>query len=181
MPSFSYFPLLLFLPLLFSTFHADIAQDLVPETCRKLAENDPNLSYNFCLTSLQAVNRGQCADLRDLGLMSIKLTKSNVTNTRYYVKKLLKNTKWDPFIRACLNDCLELYSDAIPTLKQAMKDFKSKHYEDANIEVSSVIDAATTCEDGFKEREGAVSPLTKRNNDTFQLSAIVLAVISMLH
>ncbi|KAJ6328249.1 hypothetical protein OIU77_010022 [Salix suchowensis] len=156
-------------------------------TCRlqlgsqKLAENDPNLSYNFCLTSLQAVNHSQCADLRDLGLMSIKLTKSNVTNTRYYVKKLLKNTKWDPFIRACLNDCLELYSDAIPTLKQAMKDFKSKHYEDANIEVSSVIDAATTCEDGFKEREGAVSPLTKRNNDTFQLSAIVLAVISMLH
>lgn len=113
-------------------------------------------------------------------MMSIKLIKYNVTDTRHYVKNLLKNKKMDPFIRACLNDCLDLYSDAIPTLKQAMMDYKSKHYKDANIEVSSVIDAATTCEDGFEEKEGAVSPLTKRNNDTFQLSAIALALINML-
>jgi pectinesterase inhibitor-like protein len=180
MPTFSYCLLLLFLPLLFSTFHANIAQNLIPETCKKCAANDPNLSYNFCVTSLQASNRSQCDNLRGLGMMSIKLIKYNVTNTRHYVKNLLKNKKMDPFVRACLNDCLDLYSDAIPTLKQAMIDYKSKHYKDANIEVSSVIDAATTCEDGFEEKEGAVSPLTKRNNDTFQLSAIALALINML-
>ncbi|CAK7347707.1 unnamed protein product [Dovyalis caffra] len=181
MPNFSYFSLLVFLSFLFSTFHAIIAQNLIRETCKKCAEIDPNLSYNFCVTSLQAANDSHCANLRGLGMISIKLTKYNGTNTRHYIKQLLKNKKWDPFVRACLNDCLDLYSDAIPTLKQAIIDYKSKNYKDANIEVGSVIDAATTCEDGFKEKEGTVSPLTKRNNDTFQLSAIALSIINMLH
>ncbi|KAJ6872369.1 invertase inhibitor [Populus alba x Populus x berolinensis] len=130
MPTFSHCLLLLLLPLLFSAFNANIAQNLIPETCKKCAADDPNLSYNFCVTSLQASNRSQCDNLRGLGMMSIK---------------------------ACLNDCLDLYSDAIPTLKQAMVDYKSKHYKDANIEVSSVIDAATTCEDGFEEKEEPAS------------------------
>lgn len=74
-----------------------------------------------------------------------------------------------------------LYRDAIRTIKDAMKDFKDQAYDDANIAVSSVTDASTTCEDGFKEKENVVSPLTKRNNDTFQLTAISLSIINMLN
>ncbi|KAJ0105993.1 hypothetical protein Patl1_18715 [Pistacia atlantica] len=73
---------------------------------------------------------------------------------------------------SCLTDCYELYSDAISTLQQATKDYKSKHYEDANFEISSVMDASTTCEDGFKEQEGVAS--YNRNNNSFQLFAIAL-------
>lgn len=77
-----------------------------------------------------------------------------------------------------LNDCFELYSDAIPTLKQTVRDYKLKRYEEANIEMSAVMDSAVTCEDGFGERS-IVSPLTKRSNDTFQLSAIALSIINI--
>lgn len=83
-------------------------------------------------------------------------------------------------MKACLDDCMELYSNSIPSIKQAMEDYKSRHYEDANIDLSSVLDASTTCEDGFKEKQGVVSPLKKPNNYTFQLSAIALSIVNML-
>uniref|UniRef100_A0A803NHS7 Pectinesterase inhibitor domain-containing protein n=1 Tax=Cannabis sativa TaxID=3483 RepID=A0A803NHS7_CANSA len=79
-------------------------------------------------------------------------------------------------------------SDAVSTIKLAVKDYKAKRYDDANIGLSSVIDASTTCEDGFKENDNSknksknhvVSPLTKRNDNAFQLTAISLSIINML-
>ncbi|OMP00801.1 Pectinesterase inhibitor [Corchorus olitorius] len=177
------FPFILFLFFLISssTFHAIYAGDLIRETCKKCAERDPNLSYKFCVTSLQAAPKSHCADdLRDLGVISIKLVRRNMTSSRSYIKELLKNKKLEPFVRSCLHDCLDLFSDAISATKEAMDDFKSKHYDDANIDMSSVMDASTTCEDGFHEKQGLVSPLTKRNNDTFLLTAISLSIINML-
>ncbi|KAE8679842.1 putative acyl carrier protein [Hibiscus syriacus] len=154
---------------------------LIRKTCKKCAESDPNLSYDFCVTSLQAAPNSHCAnDLRQLGKISIKLLRRNLTNSRSYIKELLKNKKMDPFVRSCLHDCFDLYSDAILTAKHAIEDYKDKRYDDSNIGVSSIMDAATTCEDGFKEKEGVVSPLTKRNNDIFQLSVISLSIINMI-
>ncbi|XP_065864276.1 putative invertase inhibitor [Euphorbia lathyris] len=158
-----------------------LSSNLIHETCKKCSQNDPNIAYNFCVTSLQSFPGSHCADLHKLGLISIKLTSKNVTDTKKYVKALLKTKKGiDLGVRACLKDCLELYSDAIPTVKQALKDYKLKKYGDANIEVSSVLDASTTCEDGFVEK-GVVSLLKGRNNCTFQLSAIALSIINMVH
>ncbi|XP_040992476.1 putative invertase inhibitor [Juglans microcarpa x Juglans regia] len=179
--TFSYFSLPLFF-LLFSTFHATSTNNLIPETCKKCVQKSPNLTFKFCVTSLQAASGSHRADdLRKLGKISIKLIKHNVTNTRHHIQKLLKNNRLDPFVRACLDDCFSLYSDAIPTLGQALKDYKTKHFENVNIDVSSVIDVSTTCEDGFKEKKGVISPLTKRNKDTFQLSALSLSIINMLN
>ncbi|KAJ7961849.1 Pectinesterase inhibitor [Quillaja saponaria] len=181
---------LFFLLLLFFSFHSTTTsinrnrnrnRNLIKQTCKNCSQNDPNISYKFCITSLQAApNISRADNLRELGMISIKLIRHNVTDTRLHIKELLKNKKLDPYIRACLNDCFELYSDSIPALRQAIKDYKAKHYEDANIEVSSVLDASTTCEDGFKEKKGVVSPLKKRNNASFQLSAISLSIINML-
>ncbi|KAK8650464.1 hypothetical protein V6N13_140103 [Hibiscus sabdariffa] len=166
-----------------STSHGLTASNtsLIRKTCKKCAQSDPNLSYNFCVTSLQAAPNSHCADnLRQLGKISIKLLGRNLTNSRSYIKELLKNKRMEPFVRSCLHDCFDLYSDAILTAKQAIQDYKAKRYDDSNIDVSSIMDAATTCEDGFKEKEGVVSPLTKRNSDTFQLSAISLSIINMI-
>lgn len=174
--TFTFLPLFL---LLSSTFTPITANNLISETCKKAAQNDPNLSYKFCLTSLQAAPNSPGADLRQLGLISMKLVQHNVTNTSRYIKHLLKNKQLDKFVRAGLYDCLDLYTDAKPTIKQAIKDYRMKHNEDANILVSSIVDASTTCEDGFEERQ-LVSPLTKRNNETFQLCIIALSIINMV-
>lgn len=156
------------------------SQGLINSTCKAFARSDPNINYGFCATSLQAAPASQCASLHGLGMISIRLVRYNVTDTRCFIKQLLMNKKWDPYVRQCLNDCFDLFSDAIPTVKQVMKYYNARQFDDANVHVSSIMDAATTCEDGFKDRRGVVSPLTKRNDDTFQLSAMVLSVMSMI-
>lgn len=181
------FPLILLLfysPHFISANNDNHHVDLIAQTCKNLSNTDQNISYKFCKTSLQADPHSRCIrNLRDLGYISLKILKKNVTETRNHIKKLLKKEKEkkiDPFIKECLGDCLEVYSDAIPSLKEAIKDYKEKVYADCNVKVSSVLDASTTCEDGFKEKDGIVSPLTKRNSDAFQLSAIALFITNQL-
>ncbi|PQP94934.1 putative invertase inhibitor [Prunus yedoensis var. nudiflora] len=173
-------PLFLLFFFFFFTLKAITAKNLIPETCKKCAQDDPNLSYKFCVTSLQAAPKSSSADVRQLGKISMNLIRHNITSTRQHIKHLLKNTKLDKFLRAYLEVCLELYSDAIPDIKQALRSYKAKQYRDANVRVTAVYDAPVTCEDGFHEREGLVSPLTKRNNDAVQLSAVALSIIDML-
>ncbi|KAK1408903.1 hypothetical protein QVD17_41042 [Tagetes erecta] len=177
----SYFSLTLFLFSLF--FLSSInGQDLIYNTCKTSSQQDPNVKFQFCTTSLQAAPASHCADLKGLGMMSIRLTRYNLTDTRCYIKRLLKNnTKiLDPYVKSCLVDCFELYSDAISDIKDAMKSYNSKQFFDANVRISSVMDATTTCEDGFKQKRGVVSLLTKRNDATFQLSAITLSIMNIL-
>ncbi|XP_073024755.1 putative invertase inhibitor [Primulina eburnea] len=162
------------------TIQAVRSQNLIHSICQTSSKNDSNINYSFCKTSLQAAPASQCAALHGLGMISIRLVRYNVTDTRCYIKQLLKTKKWDPYVRQCLNDCFDLYSDAIPTVKLAMRYYNSKRFDDANIQISSIMEAATTCEDGFGEKEGVVSPLTKRNKDSFQLSAVVLSVMRII-
>ncbi|KAG5627134.1 hypothetical protein H5410_012352 [Solanum commersonii] len=157
-----FLPLSLFLSLF---FHGSKGQNLIQNTCKSCSKDDPNIKYEFCTSSIQAAPASQCATLRGLGMISIRLIRYNVTDTRCH---------------SCLSDCLELYSDAIPSIKLAMKSYNSKKYYDANIQISSVMDAATTCEDGFKDKDGVVSPVTKLNENTFQLSAMALSLMNLI-
>ncbi|KAL8500514.1 hypothetical protein ACS0TY_020196 [Phlomoides rotata] len=156
------------------------SQTIINSTCKSISRSNPNIPYTFCTTSLQAAPASQCATVRGLGMISIRLIRYNVTDTRCKIKQLLKNTKLDPYVRQCLNDCFDLFSDAIPSVKQAMKNYNNQRFDDANIQISSVMEASTTCEGGFTERAGVVSPLSKRNNDLFRLSAVALSVMRVI-
>ncbi|KAL4036209.1 hypothetical protein IC575_004936 [Cucumis melo] len=129
--------------------------------------------------TLESDRRSRSANLHKLGLISIDLLRHNVTSTRREIKKLLRNKKMEEFIKGCLKDCVELYSDAVPTLKEAKREYKNRNYKDSNIKVSSIMEAPTTCENGFKEKEGIVSPLTNNNSNVFQLAALTLSIINM--
>ncbi|CAA3032820.1 invertase inhibitor [Olea europaea subsp. europaea] len=145
---------------IFSIFHAlfltflitsqgTTAQNLINETCKIFAQNDPNIDYNFCTTSLQADPASQTATLQELGKISIRLIKCNVTDTRFYIKNLIKNEKWGSYTKQSLSDCFELFSDAIPSAKKAMKYYSKKLYSNNNVQLSTILDDSTTCEDGF--------------------------------
>ncbi|KAK4416100.1 hypothetical protein Salat_2717400 [Sesamum alatum] len=178
-PSSSFTALALLLPLLIM-IKATQGQSLINSTCKTCGINDPNIDYDFCTTSLQAAPASRCATLQGLCTISIRLIRDNVTDTRCYIEQLMKNPRWDPYTRRCLSDCFELFSDAVSAVEEAMRCYSAKRFDDANVQISSVMDAATTCEDGFVERGAVFSPLTKRNNDTFQLSAVALSVMHMV-
>ncbi|KAL8542589.1 hypothetical protein ACS0TY_003463 [Phlomoides rotata] len=173
-------PLAVIIPILMIMIRATSAIDFINSTCSIIAHDDPNVDHALCTTSLQAAPASGCATLRGLGIISIRLVRYNVTDTRCYIKQLIKNGRWDSYMKQCLSDCFELFSDALPSIKQATRYYSMKKFDDANIQITSVMTAATTCEDGFNEKRGVVSPLTKRNNDTFQLSAIVLSIMHMI-
>ncbi|CAH9128112.1 unnamed protein product [Cuscuta epithymum] len=157
------------------------ALDLINKTCKAIASADPiNIQYGFCASSLHGAPASECATLRGLATIDIRLIRYNLTDTRCYIKHLLKTNRGGGRLRMCLADCLDMYAGAIPDAKQAMKDFNSRRFADANTRLSAVMDAATTCEDGFSEFNGVVSPLTKRNNDTFQLTAIALSLLKII-
>lgn len=111
-------------------------------------------------------------------MISIRLVKFNATNTKCYIKQILQNKKLQTYVKQCLEDCYELYSDALSTVRKAAKDYKDGNFVDANIELSSVMDAPLTCEQGFADKKGVKSPLTKQNANLFELSAIALSMIN---
>ncbi|KAL1535819.1 putative invertase inhibitor [Salvia divinorum] len=183
------------------TIHLSSSESLINTTCKAMSADSPNIKYGFCATSLQAAPASQCASTRGLATIAIRALRYNVTDTRCFIKQLLKSGgRWGPYAKQCLGDCLDLiksisarhvhgsktggsdlYSDAIPTVKQAMKDFNARRFDDANIRISSVMDAATTCEDAFAEGgDGVVSPLTKMNEDAFRIGAMALSVVGMI-
>ena len=128
---------------LFLFFSSSSPLTLIQETCEKCSETDPNIRYDFCTASFESSPDGPLiSDLRHLGLLAIRLTKRNVTSTRRFVKNMSSGKRGkslDPYVRACLSDCLVLYSDAISTVKDAAKDYKKRRYGDANIALSAVL------------------------------------------
>ena len=123
--------------------------DLIHQSCKKVAKSDPNLSYNFCVTTLEANPKSENAtSIEELALVSIELTISNATKVRSNISHLLKQNKFtmNPNAENCLKDCLRFYSDAISSLRYAKCDFRSKNFARANLEISSAMDAPSTCE-----------------------------------
>lgn len=170
-----------FLITFFLLFLVSLSSNLIQDSCENAAKNDPNLSYEFCVASLEANPRSQNATLQELVIISLGLTISNAKNISSHIEQLLSLKSFDKHTKIGLQDCLELYSDAHSTLLEAMENVKLKDYEGANVEISSAMDASTTCEDGLKEKKGGVSPLTKENSIFFQFTVISLAFINMFH
>ncbi|CAK7356222.1 unnamed protein product [Dovyalis caffra] len=164
----------------FLLFRCSLNLNNLHHYCYEAANSDPNLSNDFCVASLEANPKSNNASLEELVEISTKLAISNVTNISYYISQLLNAKSIDKYTAGALQDCLELYSDANSTLHDFILDLKSKAYFKANVDVSTAMDSSSTCENGFKERTGAVFPSTKENDTFFPLTAIIIAFINML-
>ncbi|OMO93084.1 Pectinesterase inhibitor [Corchorus olitorius] len=146
----------LFLAFLFLLI-VSVRSDIIKDSCDEAAKGDPNMKSDFCVATI-----------------------ANATATGSTVSKLLQNTSLDKFTRSCLEACSELYSNAGSDLQSGGEAFKSKDFGTAKFDLSAAIVAPVTCEDGFKEKQGLVSPLTKENENMRQLAVIPLAFIDMV-
>ncbi|KAG5057027.1 hypothetical protein JHK86_012023 [Glycine max] len=155
-------------------FHCSNGSNLIPQSCKEASKHDPNLSYDFCVASLEEAS-SKChpppTNFEDLVGMSIQLTESNVTNMVSIISNLLENKSFDQYTKACLKDCFDLYSDSLSALDDAVVAFKSKDLDTAAINLSATFDNSVTCEDQFKDKKGETSsPLTMENRVYFQLN-----------
>ncbi|RWR89130.1 putative invertase inhibitor [Cinnamomum micranthum f. kanehirae] len=171
--------MLLFLAFLLFLSTQSLGTSVLEDTCKRAAESSPNISYNFCVSSLRADPRSTNADLAGLGLIALDLVSLKATQASSHAKDLLRNPGLVSDKKQCLQQCLELYDDAMDTLKRCRDAYSGKRYKDVNIWVSGAMDNSDTCEDGFKE-SGLASPLTQENHDLTQLGSIVLAITKFL-
>lgn len=177
----NYFPLVYTFLAFFFLLLVSVRSNVIKDSCNKAAKGDPKISFKMCVASLeQSPKSKSAASVEDLVPISIEIATSNATSIISIVSKLLKNKKLGKFTRSCLDTCSELYSDAGSDLQSGGKAVESKDYGTANVQLSAALDAPDNCEDGFKEKKGLVSPLTKENNFFFQLTAVSLAFINMV-
>ncbi|KAK7386303.1 hypothetical protein VNO78_26443 [Psophocarpus tetragonolobus] len=153
-------------------------KDIINETCETCANQSIILSYGLCSTSLPAVPVSHSANLEGLALVAMELALENATSTLETIERLLGSTSLDNYALGCLADCSELYTDAAWTIVNSIGVFLSGNYEVTRTWMSSVMEAASTCQQGFTER-GEVSPLTQENYNLFQLCGIALCIIHL--
>ncbi|XP_023534693.1 putative invertase inhibitor [Cucurbita pepo subsp. pepo] len=165
---------------LLTLFQFGFSLDIVQRSCKLAAKRDPYVDYKLCVKSLRANPSSKDATFKDLVLISIEQSKANATAIGSEITGLLKGGgKWGKYSTSCLESCLEVYSEAVSDLKLGLVAVKMGDYETANTEVSAAMDAPLTCENGYNEKDGEVSPLTEKNGGFFQLTAISLAFISL--
>ncbi|XWS38684.1 hypothetical protein CRYUN_Cryun19dG0152900 [Craigia yunnanensis] len=158
-----------------------VSSNIIQDSCDKVAKSMSNINYDFCVASLEENPKSKTATrVENLLPISVDIAISNATKINSIISKLLENKNLENYTRMCLEDCSELYSDAGSSLQSASHSVESKAYKAAIFTLSAVLTDSDTCEEGFKEKEGLVSPLLKENNDFYQLTAISLAFASML-
>ncbi|GMI63932.1 hypothetical protein like AT5G46930 [Hibiscus trionum] len=144
-----------------------VRSDVLSDSCREAAKDDPNVKFDFCVSTLQENPKAKSATgVADLVEVAMETAISNAKSIGSIISKLLSKKSLEQYVRSCLEDCSELYSDAGSDLSRGEQAFEGKDYGTANTV--------------FKEKKGVVSPLTKENQDFFQLTAISLAFINMV-
>lgn len=156
------------------------ATNLVPDTCMKISKSDPNVKYDSCVSTFESDPRSSEASLEELAEISFNFSMSKAKSIHSTIGQLLKDPKLDPFAKKALQTCSDLYSGAPDDLQEGLNALKRGDYALANLRASSAVDCGPDCEDAFRDEKGEVSPLTKDNNDYFQLGAISLAFTNLL-
>ncbi|KAL2893271.1 putative invertase inhibitor [Bienertia sinuspersici] len=151
------------------------ATNLVPDTCKKITKSDPNINYDSCVKELGSNPRSSIANIDGLAEISFNVTANKARSILSAINQLLKDPKFDRPFKGALEACSGMYSGAPENLKLGLDALKSKDYFTANARVSAAMDCGPYCDEVFKEMKVIVSPLTKENNDYFELGCISLA------
>ncbi|KAJ9174945.1 hypothetical protein P3X46_013538 [Hevea brasiliensis] len=163
--SIFFFVLLLAIP----TLHAS---DLITQTC------DKTLYKDLCISTLGSTN---VKDMQSLAELVLNITSSNGSETQKLIAEILnKSSNNNNFMKIYLRDCSEAYQNAVDQLNKSMAALKSKAFNDLNTWVTAAMSNAESCENGFKENPGTVSPFTNSNKKFSQLCSITLTITNLL-
>ncbi|KAL6008279.1 hypothetical protein ACLOJK_033785 [Asimina triloba] len=152
---------------------------LIEEICNKSSRDNPHLSYNFCAEAIEAVPESCHADLNGLGIISSKLALLNATHIQHLILEL-KNQTSDSNTSQALDQCLEVYSDAISDLEESINAFTFGSYDDANVFVSAAMTNSGDCEGGFQDKQGGKEAEKSLNLTLFQLFKTIHIIVPFI-
>jgi pectinesterase inhibitor-like protein len=149
------------------------AQNLIASTC------DRTLYKELCRTTLESDPESRAATSLEV-LDKVVLKHATLTATQIYkqVKTLIKTAKKP--IKVALQDCNEVYQDAVEQLDDSTTALANKSYDIIGTLLSAVMDDADTCDQSFEEVAPGKSPIGNQGTTLSQLCSIVLAITNQL-
>ncbi|KAG2574307.1 pectinesterase inhibitor 28-like [Panicum virgatum] len=157
--------------------NASVLQD----TCKSFAATRPDIGYDYCVKFFQAEKGSAAADKRGLAAIAVMIVHAAAKGTAKHIAALRASEK-DKKVLECFRACSELYSDAVDEIGTAATGIASGTAggrEDAVTALSAVVDAPTTCEEGFQELQ-APSPLAAEDAEFGREASVALTVTAAL-
>ncbi|CAN6236063.1 unnamed protein product [Urochloa humidicola] len=141
-----------------------------------------SFGYDYCIKFFQA-DKGSAAaaDKRGLAAIAVKITGAASKSTAKRIAALRASEK-DKRRLECLGSCAEVYSDAVSEIAVAAAGIASgtaSGLGDAVTALSSVLDAPSTCEQGFQELN-VPSPLAAEDAEFGKEASVALSVTAVL-
>ncbi|KAJ8465012.1 hypothetical protein OPV22_027564 [Ensete ventricosum] len=158
---------------------SELADASVEDECKIATAADPNVDYNFCVTSLQADPRSGSADAKELAIIAANLTVANATSTLSKIEKLVGDSKIDSTTKGLLNQCSSFYKDVVTAASGAIKAISSGSLGDAKKQLTKARDNPQDC-DNLLYEAGKNSLLTKEDNDCTNLASIAQCIVAKL-
>ncbi|CAN6229333.1 unnamed protein product [Urochloa humidicola] len=160
------------------TSNASVLQD----ACKSFAAKHPEIGYDYCIKFFQA-DKGSAAaaDKRGLAAIAVKITGAASKSTKKRIAAL-KASETDKRRLECLSSCAEAYSDALSEIAVAAAGIASGTaggLGDAVTALSAVLDAPSTCEEGFVDLN-VPSPLAAEDAEFGKEASIALDVTAAL-
>ncbi|KAM3370488.1 hypothetical protein ACQJBY_018047 [Aegilops geniculata] len=167
----------LVLLLLVASSRASVLED----TCKSFAAGHPGIGYDYCVKFFQASKDSATADKRGLAVIASKLAGAAADSIVKRIHALVASEK-DKRIQMALDDCDQLYSQAVDELDRAARGVAAgtpRGKADAAAYVAGALGAPRTCETGFGEM-GVESPLVAEDSEFTKEVYVALDVVHSL-
>ncbi|XWS53524.1 hypothetical protein CRYUN_Cryun10bG0008700 [Craigia yunnanensis] len=137
----------------------------------------------LCLASIAPFFNGK-SDLPSIIEMLIKAGTEQTKQAIATAAKMATDPKSDPKTVSRLNDCKEIYDDALDSMQEAIDAIPLKDVGTVATMVSAAISYYGTCDDGFTGQPNpipeGVSPMVKINENLINIAGIILALTNMI-
>ncbi|EOY06708.1 hypothetical protein QUC31_016125 [Theobroma cacao] len=138
----------------------------------------------LCLACVAPFYNGK-SDLSSVVEMLIKAGTEQTKQAIAIAAKMANDPKSDPKTVAKLNDCKEIYDDALDNMQEAIDAIPLKDVGTIATMISATISDFGTCDDGFTGQPNpipdGVSPMAKINENLMNIADIILILANMIH
>ncbi|XP_021291482.1 pectinesterase inhibitor [Herrania umbratica] len=138
----------------------------------------------LCLACIAPFYNGK-SDLSSVVEMLIKSGTEQTKQAIAIAAKMADDPKSDPKTVAKLNDCKEIYDDALDNMQEAIDAIPLKDLGTIATMISATISDFGTCDDGFTGQPNpipeGVSPMAKINENLMNIAGIILVLADMIH
>ncbi|CAL5030365.1 unnamed protein product [Urochloa decumbens] len=169
-------------PLVFLLACSTSKTSVLQDTCKSFAAKHTDIGYDYCIKFFQA-DKGSAAaaDKRGLAAIAVKIVGAVSKSTTKRIAALRASEK-DKRRLECLSSCAEVYSDAVAEIAVAAQGIASgtaSGLGEAVTALSAVLDAPSTCEQGFVELN-VPSPLAAEDAEFGKEASVALSVTAAL-